>query len=106
MQEDSFPSAGIALIIGLVALGVVLWILPVALGIRVAQRKGYSPHWMWFGVHPIGGWVAFIVMASLEQKTQCRNCGGYIGSNFKICPYCHENVPRFVEKKLEPQFLE
>jgi hypothetical protein len=90
----------------LIPLVVVLWITPVVLGIRLAQKKGYSPHWMWFGVHPIGGWVAFIVMASLEKKIQCPNCGGYIGSNFRICPYCHAHVPRMVYKDGDPSVLE
>ena len=34
----------------------VLWVLPITLGIKQAQKKNYSPAWMWFGVHPLFGW--------------------------------------------------
>ena len=42
------------------------WITPVVFGIRAARKKLRSPHWMWFGVHPIGGWITFAVLASLS----------------------------------------
>ena len=28
-------------------------------GIQAAKRSGASPNWMWFGIHPLFGWVAF-----------------------------------------------
>ena len=40
----------------------IIWILPIVLGVRAARAKGVSPHWMWFGVHPMGGWIAFLII--------------------------------------------
>jgi hypothetical protein len=37
-----------------------IWLLPIFLGVRAAKAKGRSPHWMWFGLHPITGWIAFL----------------------------------------------
>ena len=82
-----------ALVFMAVAIGV-LWVLPIVLGVRTARRKGFSPHWMWFGVHPVGGWVAFIVLSAVTARKQCPNCGGFISINFRICPYCqHQLAP-------------
>ncbi len=38
------------------------WIAPIILGIWMAKMKGRSPHWMWFGLYPFAGWIAFIVL--------------------------------------------
>ena len=45
-----------------------LTIVPVVLGIKAAKRKGVSPHWMWFGVHPVGGWIAYLVIRSRPDR--------------------------------------
>ncbi len=29
-------------------------------GLRAAKAKGRSPHWMWLGIHPVSGWIAFV----------------------------------------------
>lgn len=65
-----------------------LWIPPVVLGVRWARRKGISPHWMWFGVHPLSGWIAFwIVRYKIQprvervarlrfvRRRECPSCG-------------------------------
>jgi len=71
---------------------VVLWLVPIPLGIRCAIRKHYSPYWMWFGLHPLGGWIAFVVLASLPGRVECGHCGGYVEGHFRICPYCHASL--------------
>src|SRR6185295_18877289 len=38
------------------------WIFPIAKGLKIAKAKSRSPHWMWFGIHPLGGWIALIVL--------------------------------------------
>ncbi len=43
-------------------------IIPVVLGIKAAKRKGVSPHWMWFGLHPLGGWIAYLVIRSRPDR--------------------------------------
>jgi hypothetical protein len=37
-------------------------VFPVLHGIDVATRSGYSPSWMWFGLHPMLGWIAYAVL--------------------------------------------
>lgn len=68
------------------------WALPITLGVRAANRKNYSPHWMWFGIHPLAGWIACIVLLCLPPRVQCPNCGGFVTVNFRICPFCHTGL--------------
>jgi xanthosine utilization system XapX-like protein len=50
----------------------VVWLVPIFFGIRIAKRKGRSPHWMWFGVHPLGGWIALLVLYLVSPKSHLR----------------------------------
>ena len=86
----------VALMVGLMMLGVIvlLWGLPILLGIQVAERKGYSPHWMWFGIHPVGGWVAFIVLSCLPPRIRCPACMQFISVKYRVCPYCRAPIAR------------
>lgn len=77
----------IAGIIGM-ALLVVLWVVPVVLGVRWAKRKGLSPHWMWFGVHPLTGWIAFWIIRYRAANRGCPACGKSVPSASKFCPHC------------------
>lgn len=43
------------------------WIIPVALGIKSAKKKGISPHWMWFGIYPITAWIAFLLIRLQDE---------------------------------------
>lgn len=79
-----------------VALG---WVLPIWLGLRAARRNNRSGLWMWFGFHPIGGWIAFSVLASLPPLKMCPQCGEKAKSHAKICPYC---MSRFEERPGAP----
>jgi hypothetical protein len=83
---------GVLLTALIVVVVVVLWVLPIVLGIRCARRKHYAPQWMWFGIHPLGGWIAFLVLASLPMRLVCGNCGGYVDGQFRLCPYCHASM--------------
>ena len=87
-------------LIGYVIGGVLGWVVPVYFGVKTAKSKGYSPHWMWFGIYPISGWITWIILACLSKRHQCPNCGGFLGSQFRICPYCCHNV----ESESGPQF--
>ena len=39
-----------------------LWFYPVLHGIEAAKRAGISPKWMWFGLHPLFGWITYLVI--------------------------------------------
>jgi len=64
IANTDFADAVVPLIAGLlsVVILVALWIPPIVLGVKWARLKGVSPHWMWFGVHPLGAWIAFAVI--------------------------------------------
>lgn len=83
-----------AFLAGLIMLGgiVLLWVLPVVLGVQVAERKGYSPHWMWFGIHPVAGWVAFIVLSCLPPRIRCPACMQLVSVKYSVCPYCRASI--------------
>jgi hypothetical protein len=50
---------GIAFVAYVVSI-LVFWLLPIVLGLRAARAKGRSLHWMWFGLNPITGWIAYL----------------------------------------------
>jgi tetratricopeptide (TPR) repeat protein len=85
------------------------WVAPIALGVRTATNKGYSPNWMWFGIYPFTGWIALLILACLPHRTRCSCCGGFVEKHFRICPYClnhpqsDSEVP--TSKLLPPQKL-
>lgn len=60
LPDDQVPFV----VIGVLA----LTIIPVVLGIKAAKRKGVSPHWMWFGLHPVGGWIAYLIIRSRPDR--------------------------------------
>lgn len=65
-----------------------LWVLPIWLGLKAARRNHRSPHWMWFGVHPFGAWIAFLVLQFAAPLKACAQCGERVKSHARICPYC------------------
>lgn len=65
-----------------------LWVLPVYLGLKAARRNHRSPHWMWFGLHPFGAWIAFLVLQYSAPQKACSQCGERVKAHAKICPYC------------------
>lgn len=87
---------GILLALIFIALG---WVLPIWLGLRAARKNNRSGLWMWFGFHPIGGWIAFAVLASLPPLKMCPQCGEKAKSHAKICPYC---MSKFDEQTASP----
>ncbi|MCJ7588748.1 MAG: hypothetical protein MUQ00_12730 [Candidatus Aminicenantes bacterium] len=46
-----------------------IWLLPVLLGVQAAKAKGRSPHWMWFGLFPLTGWIAYLWLQYGAQPT-------------------------------------
>jgi amino acid transporter len=66
-----------------------IWIVPVPLGIRKAKQKGHSPHWMWFGILPIYGWLAFFILCMVPKLKKCANCGEKNKLYAKTCQRCN-----------------
>ena len=81
--------AGLGIVLLFAAVVVLGWVLPILLGVWAAKRKNYSPRWMWFGIHPILGWITCVVLLCLTPRIQCQNCGGYMMNYWRICPHCH-----------------
>ena len=79
----------LALLVVVPVLVTVLWVLPIALGVWIARRRNLSPLWMFFGINPLGGWIACLVLALSRGKVQCPACGGYVKPNYRQCPHCH-----------------
>lgn len=51
----------LAIVLGLG--GAAVWVVAIVLGVKAARRKGVSPRWMWFGIHPLGAVIAWAVIA-------------------------------------------
>ncbi|GEM_PF-1145983 len=81
MVDVLVPFAMLLLVLG-------IWITPIVLGIRAARRNNRSPHWMWFGIHPFGGWIAFVLLAALPPLRRCPRCGEKSRMQAWMCPYC------------------
>lgn len=45
-----------------------IMIYPILRGIEAAKKAKKSPHWMWFGIHPIGGWIAFYILNEKSKR--------------------------------------
>ncbi|MGD0580628.1 MAG: HEAT repeat domain-containing protein, partial [Bryobacteraceae bacterium] len=72
-------------------------IVPVLLGIQAAQRKGVSPHWMWFGLNPLGGWLAYLIIR-YGVRSKLRPAAGSRSSliardDVVICGHCNQASP-------------
>jgi hypothetical protein len=50
-----------------IAAAVALWLAPPLLGAWTFRRKGYSPHWTWFGILPLVGLVVLCVALILPS---------------------------------------
>ena len=46
------------------------WVAPIVVGVKYAKKKNYSPHWMWFGIHPVTGWIACIYFLGCPACTR------------------------------------
>jgi hypothetical protein len=70
-----------------------LWLPPILLGIKWARRKGVSPHWMWFGVHPLTGWIAFwIIRYKVAPRAACGTCGAFLPTGAQFCSNCRAAI--------------
>jgi uncharacterized membrane protein YhaH (DUF805 family) len=70
-------------------LALAIWIVPIPLGIKKARQNGHSPHWMWFGIFPIYGWLAFLILCIVPKMKKCANCGEKSKVYAKYCQSCN-----------------
>ena len=75
-----------AILFFLILLGV--WAALIVFGIKAAKKKNRSPQWMWFGIHPMGALVVFIVMMALEPLKLCPQCARHSPPGARLCPFC------------------
>jgi len=74
-----------------IVLGIVIapaWVLALIFGIRAARRKGISPHWMWFGIHPLGAFIACPIIMWGVAAHVCPQCNTPIHRGVPSCPSC------------------
>jgi hypothetical protein len=73
----------------MVLLILAIWIVPIPLGIKKAKQKGYSPHWMWFGILPMYGLLAFLILCIVPKMKKCAHCGERNKVYAKYCQRCN-----------------
>jgi hypothetical protein len=69
---------------------ILLWVLPIILGIRAAKRKHRSAHWLWFGIYPGGALITWLVIELSTGIKTCSNCKGKTSALSKYCPHCSQ----------------
>jgi ssDNA-binding Zn-finger/Zn-ribbon topoisomerase 1 len=84
--------------LGLVAMALLTgaWIVPIVLGLKAACEKGVSPHWMWFGLHPVGGWIAFAIIRRGVTRIPCPSCMKLVPATGGFCPHCSATLANWV----------
>lgn len=88
MDPDAAHANDLWIGLAIVLLGGLFWLLPIILGVRTARRKGRSPHWMWFGLHPFAGWITYVVLCFLPPLKECPQCRESARADASICPHC------------------
>jgi hypothetical protein len=55
-----------------ILINLVLWLGPIPLGAWMFKRKGYSPHWAWFGILPLVGLIVLCIGLLLpDRRPKC-----------------------------------
>lgn len=68
---------------------IIFWIVPIHYGIKWAKLKGVSRMWMLFGLHPMLGWIAYLIIRfGIEPRKVCIKCKEQIKLEAQICRYC------------------
>ena len=85
--EEGALVAGFAVLLVMLVL-LAAWISLIVFGIKAAKKKNRSPHWMWFGIHPFGALIVFIVMHALPPLKECPKCRERVKAHAQVCAYC------------------
>lgn len=92
-MNDDAAAVAIAIVVllfVLIFLGV--WASLIVFGVKAAKKKNRSPQWMWFGVHPMGALIVFIVMMVLDPLKLCPRCARPTPTGAQVCPYCAHSL--------------
>jgi hypothetical protein len=76
----------------IVILTLLAWVAILVGGVKVAKKKNRSPHWMWFGIHPLSGLVALVVLLLVKPLSRCPRCGGRLPAQAAVCPTCEHDL--------------
>jgi len=76
-------------------LGLGVWLAIVVGGVATARNKNRSPHWMWFGIHPVGALIVFIVLLCLKPLKECPQCLEKSKLHARVCPYCNSSFETY-----------
>jgi hypothetical protein len=87
-MNDQGQATAIIVVLFIVLIFLGIWASLIVFGVKAAKKKHRSPHWMWFGIHPVGALIAFIVMMCLDPLQVCPQCGRPVPSGARICPFC------------------
>ena len=87
-MNDSGEAAAAFIVLFIVLIFLAIWASLIIFGVKAAKKKHRSPHWMWFGVHPVGALIVFIVMMCLEPLAVCPQCARPSPPGARLCPYC------------------
>jgi hypothetical protein len=87
-MNDEGQAAAIIVVLFMVLIFLGIWAALIVFGVKTAKKKNRSPHWMWFGIHPVGAVVAFIVMMCLDPLKVCPQCARPSPPGARVCPYC------------------
>ena len=76
-----------------IAFIILLWIIPIKYGLKWAKIKRVSKLWMLFGIHPIFGWIAYLVIRyGVDPRKICNQCQEPIKLQAKVCRYCGNQI--------------
>lgn len=72
-----------------------LWFVPIWYGLKWTKIKRVSKLWMLFGIHPMTGWIAYLILRyGIDPRKQCDKCKESIKLEAEICRYCGNQMSK------------
>jgi len=75
-----------------IVLGTIVWLLPIYLGLSLAEKKGVSRKWMLFGLHPFSAWIGYLIISKKEALVACPKCLGKVDPKAEVCRHCRSEL--------------
>ncbi|MCR9155087.1 MAG: hypothetical protein NXI09_13340 [Bacteroidetes bacterium] len=73
-------------------IGGIIWLLTLYLGLVLAEKKGVSRQWMWFGLHPFSAWIGYLIISKKDPTVACSKCYGRVDPKAEVCKYCRSDL--------------